>query len=68
MLLIELLVQNNIASSKREAREWLQAGSIIINGEVCKDENKMIDGTSALYNEIVVVRRGKKKYYVGIFK
>lgn len=68
MTLIDLLVQNNIASSKREAREWLQAGSISINGEVCKDENKIIDVTSALYHEIIVVRRGKKKYYVGIFK
>ena len=68
MPLIDLLVQNNIASSKREAREWLQAGSISINGEVCKDENKIIDVTSALYHEIIVVRRGKKKYYVGIFK
>lgn len=68
MPLIDLLVQNNIASSKREAREWLQAGSISINGEVCKDENKIIDVTFALYHEIIVVRRGKKKYYVGIFK
>lgn len=68
MPLIDLLVQNNIASSKREAREWLQAGSISINGEVCNDENKIIDVTSALYHEIIVVRRGKKKYYVGIFK
>ena len=68
MPLIDLLVQNNIASSKREAREWLQAGSISINGEVCKAENKIIDVTSALYHEIIVVRRGKKKYYAGIFK
>ena len=31
--IIDILVQNNIASSKREAREFLSAGSISINGE-----------------------------------
>lgn len=58
--LIELLVQNNIASSKREAREFLNAGAILLNGETVKDENMIIDNKRK-YN---IIRRGKKKYYI----
>ena len=37
--LIDVLVNNKIASSKREAREFLAAGSITLNGEKFMDEN-----------------------------
>ena len=68
MTLIDLLVNNHIASSRREAREWIQAGSITINGDVYKNETEVIDRSKAMYNQILIIRRGKKKYYVGIFK
>lgn len=68
MTLIDLLVNNNIASSKREAREFISAGSISINGEKETDETKTIDSSYAIGGEVVVIRRGKKKYYLGIFK
>lgn len=68
MPLIDLLVNNNIASSRREAREWLQAGSITINGDVCKNEFEIIDKNKSLYDRMLIIRKGKKKYYVGIFK
>lgn len=68
MTLIDLLVNNNIASSKREAREFVSAGSISINGEKETEETKIIDSSYAIGGEVVVIRRGKKKYYLGIFK
>ena len=68
MTLIDLLVNNNIASSKREAREFISAGSISINGEKETEETKIIDSSYAISGEVVVIRRGKKKYYLGIFK
>lgn len=68
MTLIDLLVNNNIASSKREAREFISAGSITINGEKETDETKIIDSSYAIGGEVVVIRRGKKKYYLGIFR
>ena len=67
LTLIDLLVNNNIASSKREAREFISAGSITINGDKCLDENEIISKDKAINNEIVIVRRGKKKYFMGIF-
>ena len=68
MTLVDLLVNNNIASSKREAREFISAGSITINGEKETDETKVIDSSYAIGGEVVVIRRGKKKYYLGIFR
>ena len=56
MTLIDLLVNNNIASSKREAREFISAGSISINGEKETEENKIIDSSYAIGGEVVVIR------------
>lgn len=58
--LIDILVNNKITSSRREARELLEAGAITLNGEVVKDENMLIDNDRKLN----LIRRGKKKYYV----
>ena len=58
--LIDLLVSNSIASSKREAREFIKNNAITLNGEVINDENYIIDNNRK-YN---IIRRGKKKYYI----
>ena len=63
-ILIDVLVNNKIASSKREAREFLNAGAISINGEVEKDENKVMSKSVALEEKLFVIRRGKKKYFL----
>ena len=68
LTLIDMLVNNNICQSRREAREFLTAGSITINGEKVSDENMMITKDNAIENKFVVVRRGKKKYYLGKFE
>ena len=66
--LIDMLVNNGIATSKREAREFIIAGSIIVNGDKATDENMLITKEVSIANTYVIVRRGKKKYYVGIIK
>lgn len=58
--LIELLVENKIASSKREAREFIKNNAISINGDIINDETFIIDNNKK-YN---IIRRGKKKYYI----
>jgi tyrosyl-tRNA synthetase len=65
--LIDLLVNNNICTSRREARELLQSGSILINDEKVTDENMFITKSLAIEEKVIVIRRGKKKYYLGIF-
>ena len=66
--IVDFLVNNKIASSKREAREFINAGSIMINGDKIIDVDYKITKDCAIDNEILVIRRGKKKYYLGIFE
>jgi len=63
--IIDMLVDGNIASSKREAREFVNAGSITINEEKISDEDYIITKKNAIDNEILVLKRGKKKYFIG---
>lgn len=63
--LIDVLVNNKIASSKREAREFINAKAISINGEVITDESMVITKSMALEDSILIFRRGKKKYFIG---
>ncbi|MDO5773997.1 MAG: tyrosine--tRNA ligase [Spirochaetales bacterium] len=62
--LIDMLVNNKIASSKREAREFLAAGSITLNGEKFTDENMPVTSQLAIEGKVIVLRRGKKKNYI----
>lgn len=68
MTLLDLLVNNNIASSRREAREFLNAGSITINGDKFQDESQMITKDLAIGGHTMIIRRGKKKQFVVKFK
>lgn len=66
--LIDMLIENNICQSKREAREFLKAGSISINDEKVTDENKKITKELAIEGEVLVIKRGKKKNYICLIK
>ena len=63
--IVDMLVNSKIASSKREAREFVSAGSITINEEKITDLDKQITKEIAIEDEILVVKRGKKKYFIG---
>ena len=66
--LMDMLVNNNICSSRREAREFLGNNAISINGNTVNDESIIINKSIAIDEKVVVVRRGKKKYFLGIIK
>ena len=61
--LVNVLINTKICSSKREANEFISNGAISVNGEIVKDNTFMLDKTIAIDNEIVIIRRGKKKYF-----
>lgn len=67
MNIVDMLVNAKILSSKREAREFINNGSISINGEKINTTDMLVNKEKALYNKYIVVRRGKKKYYLVIF-
>jgi len=62
--LVDALVNNGMASSKREAREFIKNNAVSINGEVINDETKVITKDMALEGKVIIFRRGKKKYYL----
>ena len=62
--LINVLVATEICKSKREANEFLNNGAISVNGEIVKDGMFMVDKNSAIDNSIVIIRKGKKKYFL----
>ncbi len=66
--IIDLLVDNKICSSKREAREFVSNSSITVNGEKVTDLEYVITKDKCIDSKYIVVRRGKKKYYIGIYK
>lgn len=63
--IIDVLVNYNIVTSKREAREFINAGSITVNGKKIVSEDTIIDNNTAICDNFVVIRKGKKKYYLG---
>lgn len=60
----DLLIRIKASSSKREAREFIKNGAVSINGEKQTDNMKILTRTDALYNKYLIVRRGKKNYYL----
>ena len=63
--LVDVLVNNGMASSKREAREFIRNNAISVNGEIVNDEAAVIKKDIALEGKVIIFRRGKKKYYLG---
>ena len=62
--IVDILVDNNICSSKREAKEFLISGAITINGNKVSLDT-MVTKDIAIDQVIIVLRKGKKKYYLG---
>ena len=62
--LVDVLVNNKMASSKREAREFIANNAISINGETVNDPAKVITKDMALEGKVIIFRRGKKKYFL----
>ncbi len=65
--LVDALVEAKICSSKREAREFINNGAISLNGEVVRDAAFELTPACALEGVAVIIRRGKKKFYMGEF-
>lgn len=60
--LVDALIALFLASSKREAREFIRNGAVSINGEKVTDETFTLSCMQAIEHRFIVIRRGKKKY------
>ena len=66
--LADLLIELKLASSKREAREFIRNGAVMINGEKAADEFMIINKDMAIEGKFIVIRRGKKLYALVEYK
>ena len=65
--LVDLLISAGVASSKREAREFLRNGAVSMNGDKVTDEAFVVNKENAIEGQFIVLRRGKKKYALAKF-
>ncbi|USS88321.1 tyrosine--tRNA ligase [Fructilactobacillus hinvesii] len=65
---VDLLIEMNVDSSKRQAREDVQNGAITINGTKVTDVDATIDPVAHFDGQYVIVRRGKKKHFLARVK
>ncbi len=63
MSLLDLLPTTSLAASKREAREFLSAGAVSVNGEKVAAEARLTSA-NLLQGELALLRRGKKLWHV----
>ena len=62
--LVDALVNLKAASSKREARDFINGGAVLVNGHQEKDVTYMVKKQDAIGKTYTVLRRGKKNYYL----
>ncbi len=62
--ILDALIKTGLAKSKREAREFVSAGAVKINGEKTADLEKVITKADALDGGYIFIKRGKKLYAV----
>jgi len=60
--LVDLLPETSLARSKREAREFLAAGAITVNGERATAD-AVLRKADLLHGTIALLRRGKKQWH-----
>jgi len=61
----DLVINIGAAKSKREAREFIESGAISINGDKVTDGTININSYNFIEDTYIVVKRGKKNYYIG---
>ena len=64
--IVDLLVDNHICSSKREAREMISGNAISINNQKVSDLEKIVAKNDLIDSKVMLLKKGKKNYYVGV--
>jgi tyrosyl-tRNA synthetase len=65
--LTEIISMEGLSGSKRQAREDLKNGAILINGVKVTDSSKVLGSSDKLFGKFTFIRRGKKNYHVFIW-
>ena len=58
------LVDTGIVNSRRQSREFITNGAISLNGNKITDVDYEVSTDDAIGGKYIIVRRGKKNYYL----
>ena len=67
LALLEFLLETTLVKSKREAREFLGNGAVLVNGEKVKPEHRLTS-SDLLHNRTILLRRGKKSWHATMWE
>ena len=56
VMLVDALINNGLADSKKKAREFITQGAITVNGEKIKDDREL--------NQVAIIKKGKNKFLI----
>jgi tyrosyl-tRNA synthetase len=65
--LLDLLVKVGAAPSKTQAKTFVEQNSVMVNGEKATDPAHVYSKAEAMFGKYLIIRRGKKNYYLGVF-
>lgn len=63
-LFVDLTVESSLFKSKGEARRMIEAGGVYVNNVRISDVAHVVQSSSAIDGELLVLRKGKKDYLV----
>lgn len=63
--LVDMLMEIGASKSKREAREFISGNAIKVNGRKISDLDYQISDEDYFDNTYIIIKRGRKNYYVG---
>ncbi len=66
--IVDTLVNAKICSSKREAREMVLGNAITINGTKETNLEKIINKEDLIEGKVLLIKKGKKNYFLGTIK
>jgi tyrosyl-tRNA synthetase len=59
---VDILPATTLASSKREARQFLEAGAVLVNGKKAALDTRLT-GADLLHGHTILLKRGKKLWH-----
>lgn len=68
LALLDLVIAAGAAPSKRQSRQDIESGAVYVNGDRLKEAEAAITSDYRLHGKYIVLRRGKKNYFLIEFK
>jgi len=62
--ILDFLVRSQVTASKGEAKRLLESGGIYLNNVKVSETNSIVSTNASIANKYIVVRKGKKNYFL----